>query len=323
MITKPTARNERKRGRDAARLAIACTIAAVIVTASTAFFGCARENSSVKAIRTAYESGDYDETIVQCRHAIRKEVREADVYYYYGRALLGLGRDFESYQRFAEAAEIDPAYAPRISAELIELGGDAYARGDRKRASDRLRAAVEVDDAADLGLYQYLVGDAYFADNRLAEASEFYQGALAIDPDTVLAEQAMFNLAHCLASVGDSLGAIETLEVQIETFPKGDLKDQANWKLCDLLFGNAQKQFAHGNYEDVVDQVNAMLEQSPNASLAQRARFLLGQAHERLGDYQSAYEQYRAIIDEDRGASGRIVERARGRIAAFRESGLL
>ena len=42
-----------------------------------------------------------------------------------------------------------------------------------------------------------------------------------------------------------------------------------------------------------------------------------------MGDYAKAYEQYKTIIMEDRGASGRIVERARAKIEAFRDAGLL
>jgi len=291
------------------------------VTATLA--SCSKEQSALNAIREAHERGDYEETIVQCRHAIRHEVRSPDVYYYYGSALLALGRDFESFQRLREAVELDASVAGRASQLLIEYAGDAYGRGERKRAGDRLRVATELDPEADLGLYQYLAGDAYFAENRFADAARMYQGALAAESDTSLAEQALFNLSDCHAALGDSAAAIEALEQQIARFPKGELREQGNWKLCSLLYESARVELARGNYDTVVESLTLLLERTDNATLLQRARFLLGEAYERLGEYQNAYEQYRAIIDEDRGASGRIVERARARIDAFRESGLL
>ena len=77
------------------------------------------------------------------------------------------------------------------------------------------------------------------------------------------------------------------------------------------------------HYDKVVEGINALLARATNVSLVQRARFLLGEAYEHLEDYPSAYDQYKTIIEQDRGASGRIVERAREKINALRDSGLL
>ena len=108
-----------------------------------------------------------------------------------------------------------------------------------------------------------------------------------------------------------------------ERFPKGPLAVEAKWKLVNLLYEHARSEFSRGNFESVIEEIGSLLEQTTNTSLVQRARFLLGEAYERMEDYRSAYDQYRAIIDEDQGASGRIVERAREKINTFHDSGLL
>jgi tetratricopeptide (TPR) repeat protein len=59
-----------------------------------------------------------------------------------------------------------------------------------------------------------------------------------------------------------------------------------------------------------------------NPGLQQQSRFLLGETYEAMGELDKAYEQYQKVIQRDRGASGRIVERAREKIAALREAGL-
>jgi TolA-binding protein len=123
--------------------------------------------------------------------------------------------------------------------------------------------------------------------------------------------------------MADSTGAFEALEMQLDQFPKGSLASQASFRLVNLLYEHARSEFVRGNYDRVVEEVEQLLKRTTNRTLVQRARFLLGEAYERLEDYHGAYRQYKAIIDTDRGASGRIVERARQKINAFHDSGLL
>jgi hypothetical protein len=56
--------------------------------------------------------------------------------------------------------------------------------------------------------------------------------------------------------------------------------------------------------------------------LQQKARFLLGNCYEALGDRARAYAEYREIVRTDRGESGRLVEEARSRMAALEEAGV-
>ena len=90
----------------------------------------------------------------------------------------------------------------------------------------------------------------------------------------------------------------------------------------DFKQTEGEKQFVLGNYEETIEVINKLLVRTRNPGLSQKSRFLLGESYERLGEMEKAYEQYRRIIDTDRGASGRIVDRAKQKIAALREAGL-
>lgn len=284
---------------------------------------CSRTEKAVGEIRAAFAREDYQEAMVLCERAIRRDVRAADVYYYYGMSLLRSDRDYEAFRRFAEAVEVDSTFAGPIADDLTSNGKASAARGDLRGAAARLRAAADLQSSIRLGRYGFLVADLYYQERDFESAVKFYETVLREHPDTTAAEAAYFNLAQCHLSLGDTAAAADALEEQLDTFPRGPLSGRAEWKLENLLFTGAETAFAAGDYEKVIESMSELLARTSNVTLIQRARFLLGEAYEREGKYRGAYEQYKAIIREDRGASGRVVERAREKIAVFRDSGLL
>lgn len=285
--------------------------------------GCSKEKRTVAQIRSSFETGNHEETILLCEHAIRHDIRVAGVFYYYGMSLMELGRDYEALRRFEEALSLDAELTGDVTTYLLDKGRAAAAAGEKRRAADRLLALVHIDEEAALGPLNYLVADALYQDREFEQAARRYRVAVEEMPDTAVAEMAYFNLAQCYVSLGDSAAAVEAWQKQVEIFPDGGLKGRAEWKLVNLVYEMARSEFTRGNYQAVIEQVTELLAQTDNISLVQRSRFLIGEAYERLGDYRSAYEQYKAIIREDRGASGRIVERAREKITTFQDSGLL
>lgn len=285
--------------------------------------GCSEKGKALGAIRDSFARQDYEETILLCQHALRKNINNSEVYYYYGISLLELGRDYEAFRRFEDAVAADSSAGTMIAEQLRDEGRAAYAKGQGGRAASRLRFAADLDEDLEFGGFQYLIADAYFADHDFAKAAPMYRAAIAERPDTAVAESAYFNLAECYMALGDSVQAGEALDNLLERFPKGRMAGRAEWKLVNLLYEHAQSEYARGDYERVVEGINTLLTRATNTSLVQRARFLLGEAYERLEDYPSAYDQYKTIIEQDRGASGRIVERAHEKINALRDSGLL
>jgi tetratricopeptide (TPR) repeat protein len=303
------------------RLNLVLVLAATIF-AATLGSGCSQEKKAISEIRGAYEAADFLEAVAFCKHAIRKGIEVPEVYFYYGASLVSLNRDFEGFRQLEKAAEGDPSLSPQIAEFLLDSGSASFRKRLRSQAAKRMRHATEFDPAVELGPYVYLVADEYYAENDYERAAQFYNRALTQHPDTAVAEEAYLNLATSYVEIGTPARARESLEQMLDRYPGGRLATQSRWRLVNLLYEEGEKQFVLGNYEETIDVVNELLVRTRNPGLSQKSRFLLGESYERLGDMENAYQQYQRIIDTDRGASGRIVDRAKQKIAALREAGL-
>ena len=305
-------------GRQAARLSM-LSLAGVLLCASC---GCARKGSGLSAIRHEYTKGKYDEAIALCERAVRNNTADGEVYYYYGLSLLAADRDLEAFNRLEEAVSADSTLAPDVSGQLVGKAMESIARGMTYRAAQRVREAVGLNTGLRIGSLGYLVADSYYEDKQWGKAARYYAGALTEYPDTSVAEGGYFNLAVCQREAGDSAAAIQTLEKQLSKFPRGPLASRAEWSLFDLLYNRARSEFGRGNYDVAAGLVSRVPDRSENTALVQQARFLLGECYERTGDFAGAYEQFKTIVEDDRGGSGQIVERARAKMNAFRDAGL-
>jgi tetratricopeptide (TPR) repeat protein len=293
-----------------------------VVSVTMVGAGCSKERRAVGEIRKAFEAHEYRETVALCRHAIRRGVDDAKVYYYYGASLVSLGRDFEGFRHLGEAARREPDLTTTIGTFLFKSGDLSFQKRRRSQAAKRMQKAVEVDPSLELGAYLYLVADEYFTDKEYEKATQFYARAIEAHPDTTVVEQAYFNLAESYAEIEAPGKARESLEQLLELRPRGSLATQARWRLANLMYEQGEKHFLLGNYQEVVEVIGELLRRTRNPGLVQKSRFLLGETYERLGEFRKAYRQYREIIEEDRGASGRIVERAKAKMATLREAGL-
>ncbi len=283
---------------------------------------CAGDDKTMDEIQAAFERRDYRETVALCRHAVRNGVDHERLGLYHGYALVGMNRDYEGYQELDKVVADRPEFVPEVSRMLYSMALPAFKDGQRKKAARRMQKAAEVDPAFSLGAYQYLIADEYFELNNYEQAAVSYQTALRERPDTSAAEPALINLAECYRSLGEASLAAETLNRYLEAYPRGEHATATKWALVNLAFERGEKAFVMGNYEHAVDVLNDVLRKTSNRGLRQKTRFLLGESYEALGSFDQAYVEYKKIIDDDRGASGRIVERAREKIRAFREAGL-
>jgi len=284
--------------------------------------GCSKRDKSLSDVKEAFEGGDYTETVALCKYAIRRGWDSAETYYYYGAALVELDRDYEGFSRLDEAVAKDMTLAPRIAAYVLERALETAKSGDRQKAALRMQKAAEYDPAVDLGPYRFLVADAYFAQKNYGRAAELYKGAIEAYPDTSMVQTAYFNMASCYAEMGWNAEARDAYDELLARFPRGEYKTEANWRVANLMYEDAEKQNELGNYEETVEIVKNLIEKTNNGGLLQKSHFLLGETYEAMGDFQAAYREYKGVIDVDRGASGRIVERAREKIAALEEAGL-
>lgn len=274
----------------------------------------------VADMRHAYEKGDFSEVVTLGRHAIRNRTAPADVHYYYGMALVALGRDSEGF------AEIDTAMAANSGLKqdaAVKLREYSAKEGiGRNESARRLRKAHELDPTVDLEQRRFAVADTYFEDRDFHEAAQLYDEAVTKYPAAPECERAYARLSDCWRALGDDEKARAAMETLVKRFPRSGEGQGAAANLNELLYQDAQHHLDAGEFDEAIASATDVVAKADNRSLQQKARFLLGQAYEGKGDRQAAYEAYRDVIRSDRGDSGQVVERARSRIEALQEAGL-
>lgn len=274
----------------------------------------------VADIRHAYEKGDFSEVVTLGRHAIRNGRAPADVHYYYGMALVALGRDSEGFAEIDTAVTANSGLKPDAAAKLRDYS--AREGIGRNESARRLRKAHQLDATIDLEKRRFAVADTYYEDRDFQEAAQLYDEAVNKYPDAPECERAYARLSDCWRQLGDDEKARAAMETLVKRFPRSGEGQGAAANLNELLYQDAQKHLDAGEFDEAIAAAADVVSKADNRSLQQKARFLLGQAYEGKGDRQAAYNAYRDVIQSDRGDSGQVVERARSRIEALQEAGL-
>jgi tetratricopeptide (TPR) repeat protein len=271
-------------------------------------------------MRRAFEKGDYTEAATLGRHAIRGGHAPAAVHYYYGMALIAMGRDSEGFAEVDTAVVLDAALKKDGAAALRDLSArEGLSRSDSAR---RLRKAHEMDETIDLDRRRFAVADTYYEDRDFEHAAAMYEEAIQKFPQAPECERAYARLSDCWSALGEDDKARAAMETLVKRYPRGNEAQGAAANLNELLYQDAQHHLDAGEYDEAIQSAAELVSKADNRSLQQKGRFLLGQAYEGKGDRAAAYEAYREVVRNDRGDSGQIVERARARIESLQEAGL-
>jgi TonB family protein len=154
--------------------------------------------------------------------------------------------------------------------------------------NDEEIAKLEQDAAAnpDSAEMQYKLAGAYRVNGRREEALAAYDRAVQIKPDHV---DAWFDMAQLYEEMNDHDRALDTLNQALKVRPEGGPSGQIH----DLI---GSIYFKMGNYEEARDAFKKCLEFSPNF---EPAHFQLGRTYLKLGDRDSAIEQYRILREKN------------------------
>jgi outer membrane protein assembly factor BamD (BamD/ComL family) len=237
------------------------------------------------------------------------------VHYYYGLALIALGRDHEGFAEVDLAVAAEPDLKPEAAAFIRESASkEGLSRAD---ASRRRARAWELDPSADLGRHRFAVAGYYFKERKFDTAAALYEEAVRAYPDTSACETAYARLAECWTQLGDAEKARKAMETLVKRYPRGRFAGGVSSNLDGLSYEEARAHFEAGEYEAALEVARELVDRTDNRLLQQKARFLLGETYEAAGDRMAAYREYRELIRADRGDSGRLVEQARARIEAL------
>ena len=271
-------------------------------------------------MRRAYDKGDYAEVLTLGRHALRAGDVAPAVHYYYGMALIAVGRDSEGFTEVDTAVVADAGLKPKAAEALVEFAArEGTSRADKAR---RVRKAYELDSSVDIGRQRFAVASSYYEDRDFERAAAMYEEAIQKFPDARECEVAYARLSECWSALGQDEKARAAMETLVKRYPRSGGAQGAAANLSGIMYEEAQHHMDAGEYDEAITTANELVGKAENRSLQQKGRFLLGQAYEAKGDRNAAYEAYREVIRNDRGDSGQIVERARARIEALQEAGL-
>ena len=281
---------------------------------------CCGGGGAAGQMHRAFDKADYAEVVALGRHALRGGDVSPEVHYYYGLALVAVGRDHEGFGEIDAAVGGDAGLKKKAAEWLRDRAGrEGLSRSDAAR---RLAKAVELDPSIDLGRQRFAVARSCFDEREFARAAALYGQAVKAFPAASECESAYARLVECWTALGNAEKARAAMETLVARYPKGQEAREVTSRLNDLMYNEAHTHFEAGEYEQTIALAQNLVDTSDNRSLQQKGRFLLGQAYEARGDRAAAYNQYRDVIRNDRGDSGQVVERARARIEALQEAGL-
>ena len=192
------------------------------------------------------------------------------------------------------------AISPRCAPALASLGWVLGLMGDNAQAADILRRAIAVEGSR--GVFHYFLGTVLQRLGKADEALECYQKAIALTPqmpDSYGAAASVYERTHKLEQ------ACELLERGLKIAPN-DLQLASN--LWSIRARRGQQEQAR----DAMRKLVAAMPANEPPESAARVNQILAQIEDRMGEYDQAFEHFRAMNENRlRWLGPRIAEAAR------------
>lgn len=188
----------------------------------------------------------------------------------------------------------------KISRGSALVYGKKYSEAvaDLKALVGALKAPEQLANA------HYLLGTAYFNQQKTGEAIKEFNASLAAGPKWRLADETLLALAAAYRQENKLPEAQAALRRLVEQLPQSGALDRAHYRL-------AEYQYAAGNYKGAAAEYQLVLDKWPNSPLAAHALNGLGWADMGLKDYAKAEQRFSQVIDKHADAVGPRVYYAR------------
>jgi tetratricopeptide (TPR) repeat protein len=285
--------------------------------------GCSgSEKRMVREAETLLERGEFEEAVFFCRRLLKRHPDSPRGLFVLGSAKLHLGQDVEAEAAFERSLQAGGTTGKELGALYLELGLESSRGGSPVRGRRRLMQAHAYDPGLEFGRLDYAVADAYYDQGDFESAIPLYRRALASDSDTTVAESALFRLAASLEAVGREDEARDVYGRFLSHYPGSERKERALARLQNLYYTRAEEEFEAGRLEECLSLLREVLRYASNPLMRDRARFLMGQVFEGMGEYEEARNAYMEIVSTANVGSMRIRERALDRLEQFNDIGL-
>jgi tetratricopeptide (TPR) repeat protein len=179
------------------------------------------------------------------------------------------------------------ALIDRVAAAVLPKRPGISRQGLEREASLLQRRLRSIGDKDKLQEAFYKLANILTQLGQIKNATAFYRQAVALQPDSPLAEKAKFNLAWNEKTTGNLEGALKGFQALTEDTSDPELKIFLRFQTADILRKQAR-------YPEAISNLEKIVEQEPSVDLAQLSNYLVGQIYlYDLGDTEKAKEEFK------------------------------
>ena len=271
--------------RHGGRLDAATWLAAAVTSRRLGLYAdaeaCARRALAVRPDASAYHvlgsavqcQGRVSEAAQHYRRAIELDPRFADAYYFLGNLLRESGAWEEAVVQYRKTTELRPDFIPALS----NLGGALVYLDRHQEGWDVLARAARINpDVPQVLTNQGLVLQ---QEKHFEQARAKYLRALTVAPGFPDAIGPM-------ADVCEKMGLLEDARMWLDKARSLSLEDP----LIELITAKLARRA--GNMDDVVSRLELLATRTLSNGLGREAHGLLGQAYDRIGNAERAFEHF-------------------------------
>ncbi len=218
-------------------------------------------------------------------------VNAAEALYYEAESSLALGREEEAVRLFSLFNHRYPAHPLAFQARLA-LGKYYFDAGSYERSLEALDQVLSENPPPEVGgKALYWMAEAAIKLDRMEEALVYYQRAADEYPSASTAPNALYAIAYNQVQLDRPDEAARSFELLAERHPESYYARNIGLALAEVYY-------EIGDYQRAVDEIRR---RSPDldASVRERATFLLAESYNHLRDSDNATISYRQITEGD------------------------
>jgi tetratricopeptide (TPR) repeat protein len=274
------------------------------------------QKSILEKVSGEFSKGNYAESVFLARHHFKKGgEKDPELLFIVGRALLKLGSEAEAADSFAEICAIDSSWATRIAGLYRVEALENLETGQEARGKRFILKTAEFGPDTDFGPYNPVAGEILLEGRDFDGAIRYFRRYLQAHPDTAGAAEVMIQLGSAYEGKGDKLHAIELYRRFQDRYPGSRLMSTVEWKLENLLLNAGTELYSGGEIEKAQALLLELADSAGNPLVREKVNFLLAEIFESRNETESAVDYYSRVVHMNLGSSGRLVERAKERIA--------
>lgn len=180
-----------------------------------------------------------------------------------------------------------------IGAARYSLGWSYFILGQYDKAVQPFEAFLNDYNPPPIALFPYdtdtqlRIGDAYYAQGKYREATQFYNKAIGAEPG---GDYAMFQVGNSYYRSGRTFEAVTTFRKVLRIYPFSRLREQAQYNVAYIYLNS-------DNYSQAIEEFQTVINKYPGTEWAARSQYNIGDSYYNAGEYERAIEAYKNVLE--------------------------